>query len=341
MTEELLTKRADSGTRIRPGMDSPRGAYVATVLANRAVCTDHYRLTLALAQFTASAAGQFVQVDCRDHGAEETEGPRSLEWPAEERGKAGGRPVLDDPDFAKPTPYLRRPFSIADHRVMADGTAELDIIHRVVGRGTTALARLQPGRQVSLLGPLGVGFRVPADLQVACLVGGGVGVPPMLYLARTLAGRGCRRVAFFGAQRGDLLPVRLSGVASAEGAPMPIVAELDGYDCPAAITTDDGSLGMKGLVTQALRQYLAAQKQPNTVVYCCGPTPMMKAVARVAAELGVVCQASLEQPMACGMGTCQSCIIRYRPHTAPAGTEWVYKLTCTDGPVFDTRDLVW
>jgi dihydroorotate dehydrogenase electron transfer subunit len=64
-------------------------------------------------------------------------------------------------------------------------------------------------------------------------------------------------------------------------------------------------------------------------------------VARVAAEMGVVCQASLEQPMACGMGTCQSCIIKYRPHTAAAGTEWVYKLTCTDGPVFDTRDLVW
>ncbi len=97
------------------------------------------------------------------------------------------------------------------------------------------------------------------------------------------------------------------------------MAELTAYDCPAVITTDDGSVGMKGLVTQALKEYLAGHRQPNTVIYCCGPTVMMKAVARVAAEFGVPCQASLEQPMACGMGTCQSCVVQYRPHTAARG----------------------
>jgi dihydroorotate dehydrogenase electron transfer subunit len=68
---------------------------------------------------------------------------------------------------------------------------------------------------------------------------------------------------------------------------------------------------------------------------------MMKATAKVAADFAVACQVSLEQPMACGMGTCQSCVIRHRPHAAPEGTDWKYKLTCTDGPVFDTRDILW
>jgi dihydroorotate dehydrogenase electron transfer subunit len=169
-----------------------------------------------------------------------------------------------------------------------------------------------------------------------------VGIPPMLYLVKTLAGHHCKRVAFFGAQRRDLLPVTLAGPEpSPDGTPQMNVAELNASGCPAAVTTDDGSAGMKGFVTQALRQFLAAREPRGTIVYCCGPTPMMKATGRVAAEFAIPCLASLEQPMACGMGTCQSCIIRHRPHTAPPGTDWKYKLTCTDGPVFDTRDILW
>jgi dihydroorotate dehydrogenase electron transfer subunit len=359
MSETISLRRADLGDRIRPAVESPRGSFVATVLGNRALCTDHYRLTLGLARFPASTPGQFVQLACRDLAAADLDEPHVIDWPPADHASAkDGRSLtvaalkVVDPDFAGPVAFLRRPFSIADQRRNADGTAELDIIHRVVGRGTTALARLRPGDQVSLLGPLGVGFQVPANLQRACLVGGGVGIPPLLYLARRLAlGRtaggggapsGCRRVAFLGAQRQDLLPVTVAGVpASPTGEPLPSVAELNAWDCPAVITTDDGSLGMKGLVTQALRQFLEAHPQPDTIIYCCGPTPMMKAAARVAAALAVPCQASLEQPMACGMGTCQSCIVRFRPHTEPAETEWTYKLACTDGPVFDTRDLMW
>ena len=124
------------------------------------------------------------------------------------------------------------------------------------------------------------------------------------------------------------------------------VEEFAEFDYPTAITTDDGSVGLKGYVTDALRRFLQKRLEKNghlngVVVYCCGPTPMMRATARVAAAFNVMCQVSLEQPMACGMGTCQSCIIRYRPHDADAATEWKYKLTCTDGPVFDARDVVW
>ena len=339
MSQPYITTRADAGTRMRPAVGSPRGSFPGLVAENRALCTDHFRLTLLVPGFPPSVPGQFVQLDCRDHraAAPDDTAPRHFDWPP-----PGPRPLPSDPDFAAPLAFLRRPFSIADHRPRPDGAAEIDIIHRVVGRGTGLLAKLRPGAEVSLLGPLGVGFPVPADLQCACLVGGGVGIPPMLYLAKTLAGRPFRRVAFFGAQRRDLLPVTLAGPEpSPAGEPLLNIAELAAAGCPAVITTDDGSAGMKGFVTQALRQFLAGGPHHATIVYCCGPTPMMKATARVAAECNVPCLASLEQPMACGMGTCQSCIIRHRPHDAPPGTDWSYKLTCTDGPVFDTRDILW
>src|SRR4051794_34301339 len=167
---------ASLNDRIQPTPQSPRGAYVATVTANRALCTAHYRLTLALPYFPRNEPGQFVQLDCRDpHAAPDhspTE-PRVLTWPPE-----GQRPALDDPDFLAPIAYLRRPFSIADFRTAADGSAEIDIIHRVVGRGTQLLARLKIGERLSLLGPMGLGFPIPPDLKVPCLIGGGVGIPP-------------------------------------------------------------------------------------------------------------------------------------------------------------------
>jgi len=351
-----------AGERIRPTAGSPRGAFVATVKENRRLCTDHFRLILHLPRFPQSVPGQFVQLDCRDpHAASPSDlesnahdlGPRSFEWPA-----AGSRPVPSDPDFNAPLAYLRRPFSIADQRIWPDGYTELDIIHRVVGKGTLLLAQLQPGQKVSLLGPLGVGFEIPRRLDLACMVGGGVGIPPMLYLAKLLEGNSCNNgVAFIGAQRHDLLPVTLipapqAPEPSAEGDPLLNVEEFKEYGYSSVITTDDGSIGMKGYVTQALHRFLEERqtqfgKLTNTIIYCCGPTPMMKATARVAAAFDVPCQVSLEQPMACGMGTCQSCIIRYRPHTQPASApaagevDWKYKLTCTDGPVFDTRDILW
>ncbi|HEY4328533.1 MAG TPA: dihydroorotate dehydrogenase electron transfer subunit [Phycisphaerae bacterium] len=338
-----------AGERVRPLAGSPRGAFVATVKENRHLCTDHFRLILSLRGFPRNVPGQFVQLDCRDpHAGEQdkvaAQETRSFEWPADATGE---RPKPCDVDFAAPVAYLRRPFSIADCRAWPDGYTEIDIIHRVVGRGTTLLARLVEGDRLSLIGPLGVGFTVPAGLELACLVGGGVGIPPLLYMAKMLALKRCRYVvSFLGSQRGDLLPVALTGPEpSREGDPLFTVRELIEHQTPAVITTDDGSVGMKGYVTQALRRFLGERQGAlgplkNAVVYCCGPTPMMKATGRVAAEFNVPCQVSLEQPMACGMGTCQSCIIKYRPHEA-GETEWKYKLTCTEGPVFDTRDIVW
>jgi dihydroorotate dehydrogenase electron transfer subunit len=330
-----------------------RGTFTATVKDNRRLCTDHYLLTMTLNAFPLSTPGQFIQVDCTDpHMSADHEAPRSFEWPAAVSGAgpsvAPGAPRTTDPDFNAPLPYLRRPFSLARHRTWPDGYTELEILHRVVGKGTLQLAQLRAGQRISVIGPLGKGFTLPEGLEHVCLVGGGVGIPPMFYLAERLARSSVMNVtAFVGAQREDLLPLTFMDLSSSdEGEPLPNVEEFAEFDFPTAITTDDGSVGLKGYVTDALRRFLQKRLEKNghlnnVIVYCCGPTPMMKATARVAAAFNVVCQVSLEQPMACGMGTCQSCIIRHKPHDAEPGAEWKYKLTCTDGPVFDSRDILW
>jgi dihydroorotate dehydrogenase electron transfer subunit len=338
--------------RIRPSQFSPRGTFTGTVKENRRIATDHYLLILAMPKFRRSWPGQFVKIDCCDPLASDMGfeiPPRSFEWgPQGCTGQSGPVACATNPDFIAPLAYLRRPFSLADHRIWPDGYSEIDIIHRVVGKGTLFLAQLKVGQQVSVIGPLGKGFTIPDGLDLACMVGGGVGIPPMLYLAKTLRMEKFidNAVAFIGAQRDDLLPISFSDLESSPiGDPVNNVVEFGQHGYSSVITTDDGSRGMKGFVTKALDRFLEERQVQkgtltNTVVYCCGPTPMMKATARVAAEYGVPCQVSLEQPMACGMATCQSCVIKHRPRDTP-DADWKYKLTCTEGPVFDTRDLLW
>ena len=113
------------------------------------------------------------------------------------------------------------------------------------------------------------------------------------------------------------------------------------------MTTDDGSYGFRGFVTQALDRYLSVlSPQSSVLIYTCGPEPMMKRVAQIAAARGLECQIAVERAMACGMGTCQSCCIRLKRDAARdgrafAGKDWIYKLACTDGPVFKGADLLW
>lgn len=325
-----------------------RGLYSATVIENRALCTEHYRLTLEVPNFPPSMPGQFVQLECRDPASAQTDfahlpdAAQAVAAPPILDLRPGSSAMLHDPDLLDATAFLRRPFSIARHE---PGTSHIDIIHRVVGRGTRFLERLRKGDDISVLGPLGKGFWVPEDVQTALLVGGGVGIPPMLYMADALGARGERAIAFVGAQRKDLIPLTFAPdvpPASPAGDPVLNVAEFARHGIPAVLTTDDGSLGMKGYVTGALDRFLSQDRAEaaRMAVFCCGPTPMMKATAKVAAAHGVRCFVSLEQPMACGMGTCQSCVVKVKP--AGGGAEdWAYRLTCTDGPVFDASVLRW
>ncbi len=300
-----------------------RGQFIATVAANQSLCREHFRLVLKLPAFPATQPGQFVQIACSDVDA------------------AGH-------DWATASAMLRRPFSLAGRREVAGGV-ELDIIHRVVGIGTRWLSRLQEGDAVSALGPLGNSFRLPTDREMAILVGGGVGIPPMLYLAEKLAGR--KAVAMAGATTREnlLLPLKITSESGNGTTPEMIIEEFSRHGIPSVITTDDGSFGLRGFVTQALERYLdtlgSQSSAPEPVIYTCGPELMMKAVAAIAAQRGLECQIAVERAMACGMGTCQSCCIRVKkpePTKPPlAGSDWCYRLACTDGPVFLGRELLW
>lgn len=324
-------------------MSASRDQFVAEVRANVPLCRDHYKLVLHLPAFPRTRPGQFVQLACRqpDVAIEE----RELEWPAD------APPRLRGAELEEPLALLRRPFSLAGRRDVSDGV-ELDLIARTVGRGTQWMSALKRGDRVDLIGPLGNAFVLPEADGVALMVGGGVGIPPMIYLASALAGR--KAVAFSGALTRDLLPLTITNAAPAPSAdsfdPLYNIEEFATFGIPAVISTDDGSYGFRGFITQALEQYLdrffaSEAARAKAMVYTCGPEPMMKRVAEIADGRGIACQVAVERAMACGMGTCQSCCIRVRkpdPAQPPmAGRDWCYRLACTDGPVFRSVDLLW
>src|SRR5688500_9917133 len=329
-----------------------RGRFLATVVANVPVCREHNRLTFRIDGFPASQPGQFVQIRCRDVDAaplgEFQE--RQTEWvePVPPALHAS-----DQPDLRRPMPILRRPFSIAGRRSTPQGE-EIDLINREIGPGTSWLYRLTIGQDVDLIGPLGNTFTLPQPGATALLVGGGVGIPPMIYIAQSLAelnagleGRQRRgAIAFCGALSIDLMPLTITDRAAepragqGAGAPRENVLEFAQFGFPTVLSTDDGSYGFHGRVTGALERVL--DKLPSgsapPILYTCGPEAMMKAVAGIARERGLECQVAVERAMACGMGTCQSCVIR---QVADTERGWRYRLACTDGPIFEASTLLW
>ena len=183
-------------------------------------------------------------------------------------------------------------------------------------------------------------FAIDTGRPLAAMIGGGVGIPPMLYLAEALTAAGVKAVAFNGARTAGLLPLTLLPGAdiSGTGRPTRCAAEFDAFGVEASIATDDGSLGIRGLVTEPFERWLGGLEAPadGVTVYTCGPEPMMRAVAEICVSRNIACQVSLERHMACGMGTCQSCVCKVR-----AGGSWAFKLCCKDGPVFNAADIIW
>jgi dihydroorotate dehydrogenase electron transfer subunit len=207
-------------------------------------------------------------------------------------------------------PLLPRPMAI--YRQRPDG-GELEIVYKVVGRGTALLAARRAGDRVGVVGPLGRGFAPPAAGERALLVGGGTGVASLYELARR-AGAAARPVVCLGARTaGDLLGR----------------ADFDALDVDLRLATDDGSAGRRGLVTEILADALAEGGVARVVA--CGPTPMMQRAAALAAAAGVACELSLENRMACGFGVCLGCAV-------PRAGEG-FHLVCRDGPVFDAAAL--
>lgn len=310
-----------------------RGVYLAELVQNRPLCHQHLLATLRLKGLPPTRPGQFVQLQCR--GLEPQVTAREIAWPP------CGLPRANQAELTDREPMLRRPLSLAARRDGSDGTVELDLIYRTLGAGTGWLSKCSAGQPLSLLGPLGNGFTIP-DKPLAILIGGGVGIPPMLYLASALNAAGKTSIAFNGARSANLLPLTPTALAAprSDGQPWPCIEEFSAFCTDAAVTTEDGTMGLRGLVSDAFLHWLRQHPMdPNdVVVYCCGPEPMERAVADICLMRNVECQLALERHMACGVGTCQSCVVKIRVDQPPG---WEFKLCCRDGPVFDARDVLW
>jgi dihydroorotate dehydrogenase electron transfer subunit len=307
-----------------------RGVYEGKVSANEKLCEEHWRLRLRVEGLPPSRPGQFVQLQCRP--LREQVSAREVDW------TEGKLPQFTQPELTDKEPLLRRPLSIGGRRDEGT-TAELDLIYRAVGTGTTWLSGVQAGETVSVLGPLGNAFPVSRHKPRAALVGGGVGIPPMICLADAI-GQGKEATAFCGVRSEHLLPLALTDRPDADGKPAACAAEFVRSGATTVIASDDGTVGYEGLVTDALVHWLRSEAIPTEelVVYCCGPEPMMRAVGDLCIELGVECYLSLERIMACGMGTCQSCVVKIRDDSDQG---WAYKLCCSDGPIFPADSVVW
>jgi dihydroorotate dehydrogenase electron transfer subunit len=248
----------------------------------------------------------------------------------------------------KPGHILRRPFSV--HQVL-DWPGDrygLVVTYQVVGEFTAQMSSLVTGDELGLLGPLGRGWQPPAACRSALLVGGGVGWAPLALLADSLAETGVKTDILIGVRNVDylrVLTVQYDGIpvsmAPASQAASGFIHSIDSVDTGVNdsvgkgpvyfhVSTDDGSYGFNGMNTELLAGLLASHQ--FDYVAACGPEPMMQKVAASASAQGIVCEVSLERRMACGIGACLSCSVETRQGR---------RKVCSDGPVFDAREIIW
>ncbi len=255
---------------------------LARVIDNKEVAREHYKLTFSSNYISSHAEpGQFVNIRCSN----------------------------------STDPLLRRPFSI--HRINKDDKT-IEIIYRVIGKGTKLISLLQIGSFIDVLGPLGSGFKIDKSKQIAVFVGGGCGIAP-LHAAAEEAKKHIKAVyAVIGANtRNEVL----------------CEADFKKLGAETIVTTDDGSYGRKGMASDILLELLSSKVQAqNSVVFACGPKPMLKAVTEISAQFKIDCQLSLDEWMACGIGACKGCAVK---------TKSGYKMVCKDGPVFNSKEIRW
>jgi dihydroorotate dehydrogenase electron transfer subunit len=237
-----------------------------------------------------------------------------------------------------PSRPLRRPISLL--RVSAaEGWVEL--LYKVVGEGTTLLAKRKPGEIVSLLGPIGTPFLLHRERTRPLLIGGGIGMPPMLFLAETLADSATYTpFAILGSElpfpfvtSDSSIPV--TGMPTQASASL---TQLEALGIPARLTSLQGFDGcFNGFVTDLARLWLDAiteTERREVEIFACGPHPMLGAIAALARDYDLPCQVSLEEFMACGVGGCAGCVVEVTDHNGPS-----MKRVCVDGPVFEAAQI--
>ncbi|MBV9468820.1 MAG: dihydroorotate dehydrogenase electron transfer subunit [Abitibacteriaceae bacterium] len=259
---------------------------LAQIIEQRELTPSHYRLRLAAPEIAQTAkAGQYVHVL-----------PRATH-------------SFD--------PLLRRAFSI-----MRAAEDAIDILYRIEGRGTALLARRKAGETIDVLGPLGLPFAPLTTHNI--LVGGGVGVPPLVLLAAQAVPE-----------------VRIQALIGARAA-TEIIGQEDfrDYDVPVEVATDDGSAGHQGLVTDLLERQLSQSglTGQGLTVFACGPLPMLRVVAAMSQRYKVPCQVSLEENMPCGVGVCNGCVV---PVLGAGDDYGNYRRICVDGPVLWANEVNW
>jgi dihydroorotate dehydrogenase electron transfer subunit len=238
-----------------------------------------------------------------------------------------------------PSLPMRRPMSI----MRADAKAGwIDLLYKAHGHGTQLLARRRPGDELSLIGPIGNGFRLGDYRRRPLLIGGGVGIPPMVFLAEHLK-----------RSRADVAPLVLMGSELpfpftlrpsrilVEGMPEGVIAAMpliEDWGIACRLSSRSGFPGcFDGLVTDLARTWLESLPESgrgNVEIFSCGPTPMLRAVAALAAGFGLPCQLSVEEFMACAVGGCAGCAVPVRTPAGPA-----MKRVCVDGPVFEAAEV--
>lgn len=245
----------------------------------------------------------------------------ALRAPAISSGAAPGQFLMLKTESGQAlSPFLRRPLGIHGAK-----RGQVEILYEVVGKGTEIFSQKKPGEFIDLLGPLGNGFDLRLPAAAHCqpiLVAGGMGVAPLVFLARQLVAdrksRGLKKISV-------LIGAKTKSHILCE-------KEFKNSGCNVKIATDDGSAGFPGRVTALLEKQLAAINPERSVVYACGPQPMLREIIRISREKEVLAEVSLEAHMACGIGACLGCAV---------DTKNGYKRVCQDGPVFKTENLIY
>jgi dihydroorotate dehydrogenase electron transfer subunit len=205
-------------------------------------------------------------------------------------------------------PLLRRPFSICD--VEGD---HIFLMFNIYGEGTKILAHKQKGELVDLLGPLGKGFNLEGDFDTAIIAAGGLGVAPFPYFIKKMGDKKEIHSFIGGRTKKDIITYGMKNIT---------------------VSTDDGSLGIKGNVVELLGQSVEKLKSGRVKIFACGPSAMLRKLREFCLSHNLECEASTECAMACGFGICQGC-----PIESVSNPE-KYKLVCKDGPVFNIRDVI-
>jgi dihydroorotate dehydrogenase electron transfer subunit len=269
-----------------------RNIYIGEILSNEEIQKEYFLMKVKIASsFDNPLPGQFVMI------------------------RIAG---LNDP-------FLSRPISIYSFS-RGKNFCKVELLYRVVGKGTQILAGLIKSSQVEIHGPLGGSFEIPESKKQIIFIAGGIGIAPLSLLADHLGRNDClfkESMSFYlGAQTADDI-VGLD--------------KLQKFCYNIQICTDDGTLGRKALVTDAFQKDMKKYPAADTMIYTCGPKAMVKALSKILSGTKFQCQASLEERMACGTGACMGCAVAIRDNEGNLS----YKRVCADGPVFNIRQIVW